>query len=137
MREPGIPHRDQGPLRDGAALAGGQRGGDGALLARERGGDPRGDALAQPVDPGAQTRRIAGGRDRRSRDRETDRAEPAEPGAPREVEPARKHRDRRRLEDGADGEAVSGLEAGIGGSDGDADAPRRRLRRQPVDPGPV
>ena len=56
VQQPEVAEGVVGRLRDAAALAGDQRVGDGAALARQRRGDARADRLAQALDDGPSRR---------------------------------------------------------------------------------
>ena len=112
----------------------GQRGSDGALLARQNVCDPLNDPLAQKIDAGARTGRIAGRRDRRARYGEANRPQLPVPGPSGEIEPARDDWRERRLKNCANRENSTRLKPGVGGTNADANAPGGSFGRKTRNP---
>ena len=106
----------------------------GPFLARQYVRNPLNDSLAQEIDAGARTGRIASRRDRRARYGETHRAQLPVPGPSGEIEPARDDRRKRRLENCPNREYSARLKPGVGGTNADANAPGGQFRRNTRNP---
>ena len=134
MEQAGVAEGLVGRLRDAAALAGDQRVGDGAGLARQRRDDAPADRLAHALDGGAhaQRKRRASARfaiDLGRRRRIADGAEPLEPGRAREVVVARQRRARRRAQRRPQAHRIAGRESRLSASGAHAHArPATRAR---------